>query len=174
MNTILLLLLALAEPAEGTVIFNVNGSALVSRKTASDITHVGIVLKHEGTTYVYESVVPVVKKTPWDEWIKTYPQAILPGKRKRMEYLLAEPDRAYTKQELAQMHEYAEKQIRRPWSLIPYVRDKPGPGIHCSQYVTDILAQSGRYKPADPPRTTPADLYEALKTTYHYGPWQRP
>ena len=174
MNTILLLLaLTLTPPTEGTIIYNAHGSPLVIRQTNSEITHVSIILKHENTLYVYEAVFPKVKKTPWETWLKTYPQAISPAKRQRMTYSLATPNKEYTPEEIQRMHDYAEKQIGRPYSVRPYTKNKETPGIHCSEYITEIITQSKRYEPQNPLRTTPQNLYESLQNTHSYGPWQK-
>lgn len=135
-------------------------SKTIERHTGSSMNHAAIVLYDKDEVYVYESSPPRVKRTAWERWEaetakykRQYP--------KSMVYCLY-PNPPWSSLELQRMKTYADSQMGRPYMVRGYLRDEEVKGIHCSQYVGNILAQTGRIQSANY-KESPFTLYEKMR-----------
>jgi hypothetical protein len=168
--TIALLLLALiTTPPEGSVIFISNvarpAGKVIARVTESDLTHAAIILYDNGKPYVYESTVPHVRRMTLEEYYARF--KLKPNSK----YCIAEPKTAFTEKEIQLMKAFADNQLGRPYSIRGYTKMHPVKGVHCSQFVTEVLSQSGRAESSNPGRVAPINLFKSLEPHYNFSPW---
>ena len=126
MYTILLLssLLTSSYP-DCTLIFVINGpySKLIEKKTGSNISHVAIIFDN----YVYEAV-----RGSGVSKIKV-------GDYKRKDCVYIRPNSPISSLLIIRMKKYADSQLGRPYTTRNFVRDRELIGVHCAEYVGDIL-----------------------------------
>jgi hypothetical protein len=161
---VLLMILAVTQPKDGSVIF-LHGGVLVKpieKHTGSQLTHAAIILYDKGPQ-VYEATWPRVRKTPLDQYFRL----LETEKRKHPEltWFIVQPTTDYTPTQLASIKQYAKSQIGRPYKLNGWWKGKETRGIFCSQYVANALEKSGRIKSANF-KESPVSLREKLRKFY--------
>ena len=145
------LIIFLSSISDGSIIFKENGSIIVKNITHSSLTHTAIVFGE----YVYESKFPRVRKTTIKEYLTNNKNIII-----------ISPKRPYSKSEIKKMRDFAESQLDKNYSVKSYTRNVPVKGMHCSEYVSEILIKSGRYQSEKPWGVTPGSLWESIKSNY--------
>jgi hypothetical protein len=145
------LIFLLSSIPDGSIIFVENGSDIVKNITNSYLTHVAIVFNE----YVYESNHPKVKKTPVEKYLKINKNIIILSSKV-----------PYSNKEVKNMQRFAESQIGKKYSVKAYIRGIPAEGMHCSEYISEILIKSGRYQSSVPSRVTPGSLWKSIKNDY--------
>ena len=171
------------EPKSGDILFQdleSPQSQAVKLATGSEYTHCGIVFQDGDNFVVYEAVGPV-RIVPLDDWIAQGVGATYEAKR------LTPLGKYLTPGALAEMREYADSQLGKPYDLVfNWSNDE----IYCSEYVWKIyyeafgleltpLRRLGSYDlsheavqtklrerygddvPRDEPVVSPADLFES-------------
>ena len=129
---------------DGTTIFFQNGffHRPIARYTGSHMCHIAIVLHQNGKEYVYESTLRGVQKTPLNIFLTKVIHRQKWNKRLKVYYV--KPKIPYTKNELIKMKTYANSQLGRLYSLRGWWVNREVIGMHCSQYVGNIIGQTGR------------------------------
>ena len=157
----ILSLVLVSTPHDGAVVFVRNNgkqdivSKEIVKATGDTLVHTAIVLYDKNVPYVYESTVPggVQKQTLEQFYIKRDKiSKRAPSKKLTLELVI--PKIEYSQQELAKMKKYAKSQLGRPYMMRGWWKEQEVSGIHCSQYVSNIISQSGRivsdnYKESD-------------------------
>jgi len=157
----ILLIFCTVAPPDGTLIFWDGGLLVrpIERHTGSTLTHVAIVL--DG--YVYEATWPCVQRTPYAEYIADlYAKAAKPYWRRRNFSWFHMPPPAYSYEQVAAMRAYAVSQLGRPYMLRCYLLQREVRGLHCSQYVGNMLDRAGVIK-SENFNETPISLYRKMK-----------
>jgi hypothetical protein len=156
----LLLIFCTVAPPDGTLIFWDGGLLVrpIERHTGSTLTHVAIVL--DG--YVYEATWPRVQRTPYTAYIAGLQhKAELPYWRRRNFSWVHIPPPKYTSEQVAAMRAYAVSQLGRPYMLRGYLFNREVRGLHCSQYVGNMLDRAGVIQ-SENFNETPVSLYRKM------------
>jgi len=136
------------EMTDGTLIFTrQNGrqgwlAKGVEKHTGSKLLHVAIYL--DG--WVYESVITGARRISFSEYMKHLNHKITQHPRKKRVAEFVPPHTTYSYKQIEQMKEYAESQRGRSYNFMGYIQNKEKRGIHCAQYIGNILEKSGQYK----------------------------
>lgn len=146
---------------DGTLLFSQGDCLAVRAYTNSPYTHVGMVIyEPNGTAMVYDSMNGVgVRKMSLTEYLTV--QA--PDKVQ-----LFHPSRDLTDTEVAELQEYLEGELGRPYAVKHHLTGKRSSGLHCSEYVTDALVSIEWLKVANPPRVSPASLAKGIEAHHIY------
>jgi len=144
----------------GTAIFTEDGILVgpIERHTGSRISHAAIILYENGQPWVYEAALPCVRRMP----LYDFQEKQKHFKRRNIKIHYVEAKQDYTQEQLDKMLVYANGQLGRKYKLRGYWKDKEVKGIHCSQFVGDVIAQSGRIR-SDHWKETPVSLYTKCK-----------
>jgi hypothetical protein len=150
---------------DGSVIFWRGGLLVypISKQTGSSLTHVAIVLDD----WVFEAIPPHVRKmrlldyyAHLEEW----------GQHKFIEqrnfsWFMIKPRKEFSVPALAVMKIYAQSQLGRRYMLRGWWQQQETRGIFCSQYIGNIIAQSGLISSASY-HESPGSLYKKLLPFY--------
>jgi len=136
-----IILLLCTLPSDGTLVFVVNGpyTKLVERQTGSPVSHAAIILYENNTPVVYEATPPKVQKTPLTSWLKMAKE--LNSSYPKMDVIYVSPN--WTQKQLYEMKRYAESQLGRPYAARGYMFHREVRGVHCAQFVADVLKAGG-------------------------------
>jgi hypothetical protein len=154
---------------DGTVIF-LQGGLLVRpifHYTDSTLTHAAIVLYHGKEPWVYEATPPCVRRMPLADYRKLIAEKLQePRLQKRnLKWFFMQPVNSYTSRHLRDMKWYAESQLGRPYMLRGWWKGREVRGIFCSQYVGNIIEQSGKIK-SNQFRESPGSLHDKILPFY--------
>jgi len=147
----------------GTIILYERGllSTAIERFTGSYYSHTVLVLDGE----VYEATWPRVKKTPLKEY-QAYMKRRLEKKPDLKVWVLT-PNRSFCDSQVKVMKDYAETQLGKPYRLRSWLFDRPGKGLHCSQYVGLILGQIDKTFAREKHwKVSPINIYNMAGTSY--------
>lgn len=171
MNTILLIasLACAASPLEdGTLLFLENANSVVKVATGAKVGHVAIVMSDEGQPWIYEATPARVRRVTPEAYYEEL--ARINAKRhkdeKKIRTLAYPPARPYTEAETNAMREFLNAQIGRRYSVLNYVKDKEGDGIHCAELTCTMLNASGRYAFEEPRSVNPSELCRQIDATH--------
>ena len=171
MNTLLLLasLACSASPLDdGTLIFLENANSVVKVTTGGKIGHVALVMSDQGRPWIYEATPARVRRVTPETYYEEL--ARINAKRdedeKKIRMLAVAPQRSYTDAEKAAMREFLSSQMGRRYSVMNYVKDKDGDGIHCAELAGQTLNASGRYSFDEPRSVHPARFYDLVQPTH--------
>ncbi len=144
---------------EGTVVVFENGNfvSVVQRQTGSNKTHVAIILYDGAQPWVYEASKPDVHRYTLQQYFKHIDNLYKQLPRMKVHFL--QPRTPYSPAQVAAMKRYAHAQLKRPFAMKTYMTGRPGPTIHCSEYIGNTLALSGRFKTIGP-RENPKTIFE--------------
>lgn len=157
-----------AEYQEGSILVLHNSNKVVGVATDSTVTHVAMLMRYNGKTYVYEATPDQVRRVP----LSTYYHEIgeLNQRRSRpMRVVYCKPARPFSEREIADMQRYLDSQMGKRYSLRGYVRESPGDGIHCAALVGSAINASGAAKVSNPYRQSPSTLMVCLRSLYSPG-----
>ncbi len=162
LSSLLLMLLCVIPPSDGSVIFISNGFLVrpIYKHTGSTIVHTAIILYDDGKPFVYEATWPRVRKMPLDQYYDLL--AKHKQKNSRYSWEIVQPQQAYSQTELVKIKQYAISQLGRPYMLRGYWKGREVKGIFCSQYVGNSIGTTNRIKSKDF-KETPISLYLKLK-----------
>ena len=170
MNTLVLLsaIFSSAAPLEdGTLLFLENANSVVRVATGGKVGHVAIALSDNGAAWIYEATPAKVRRvSPAD-----YFQELARINKKRddddkVRILALRPQRPYTAAELAAMRAFLNDQLGRRYSLLNYVKDEEGDGIHCAELAGSALNATGRYSFEQPHSIHPSAFLKHVKPTH--------
>jgi hypothetical protein len=170
MNTLFLLatLACSASPwDDGTLLFLENANSVVKVATGGKIGHVAIIM-HEGSQpWIYEATPARVRRvTP-----ATYYEELARINAKRdddqkIRMLAVAPEQPYTDAESKAMREFLSSQMGRRYSVINYVKNQEGDGIHCAELAASCLSASGRHSFGEPRSIHPSRFYDLVQPTH--------
>lgn len=148
-------------PPDGTVIIWENGRYLdnIQQYTNSNKTHACIVLYDKGQVFVYEASNPDVHRHTWKRYIQLCNEA--QKEFINLKFLFFEPTNL-SEEQLKRMKIYANSQLGRKFGVISFISGRPRNTIHCAEYVSNILKQTGNFNSFGP-RETPKTLYNKLR-----------
>lgn len=164
----ILSLVLVSTPPDGTVIFVRNNgkkdivSKEIVKATGDALVHTAIILYDNNVPYVYESTVPggVQKQTLEQFYVKRDKLSKRsPSKQLTLELVI--PKIEYSQQEITKMKKYANSQLGRPYMARGWWKEQEVLGIHCSQYIGNIVSQSGRIV-SNNYKESPTSLYKKL------------
>ncbi len=171
MNTLLLLasLACSASPLEdGTLLFLENANSVVKVATGGKIGHVAIVMTDEGKPWIYEATPARVRRVSPGAYYEEL--ARINSKRddeaKKIRALAYRPAKPYTAAEKQAMRQFLNAQIGRRYSVMNYVKDENGDGIHCAELTCATLNDSGRYSFEEPGSINPGALCRQIEATH--------
>lgn len=163
-----LLLICINDPPDGTTIFltRLGKQSILAKKieeaTGDNISHVAIILYEENEPYVYESIVPGgVQRNKLDKYIKKINHLKSKKPTQGIQIYLIPPNPDYTTNELTKMKDYANSQLGRPYMMRGWWKNKEVKGMHCSQYIGNIISKSDKIYSFNY-KESPASLYEKL------------
>lgn len=170
MNSLFLLaaLVCTAEPLDdGTLLFLENANSVVKVATGGRIGHVAIAMSDEGKSWIYEATPDRVRRVSPE----TYQEELtrINAKRdddKKVRMLALAPQKEYSAAEKAAMRNFLSEQIGRRYSVLNYVKDKDGPGIHCAELAGCTLNASGRYHFEQPRSIHPSRFHDLVEPTH--------
>ena len=122
-----------SEVNTGDVVFqytNTRTAKLVEHVTGSRVTHVGIVIKRKGRTYVLEASGPV-KYTPFRKFL---------AKSKKNWFTIKKPKKKLTKKQQNMLRRNAKKWVGKPYD-IKFLWDNNK--IYCSELVYKMYSEIG-------------------------------
>jgi len=133
----------------------------ILKYTGSDYSHVAIVLGDE----VFEATWPKVKKTPLAEYIEFMNKRL--EKRLELKLWILSPNRKFCDCQIETMKEHAESQLGKPYRVRSWWLDRPGKGLHCSQYLSLVLGQiDDTFKRDNHWKVSPVDIYNMAQPSY--------
>jgi hypothetical protein len=154
-----------AEPLEdGTLLLLENASSVVKVATGGKIGHVAIVMSEDGRCWIYEATPAHVRRMPPAEYYEEL--ARINSKRdddKKIRLLALRPQTPYSVAEKAAMHTFLNDQLGRRYSLLNYVQDKEGDGIHCAELACGALNATGRYHFEQPRSIHPSRFHDLVQ-----------
>lgn len=155
---------------DGSVIFWKNGILMkpIFKYTGSDLTHAAIVLYVGSEPWVYEATLPRVHRLPLDTYLKRLEEKKqkLVWKRRDFSWFMVQPRRSFTASELRAMKQYANSQLGRRYMMRGWWKNREVRGIMCSQYVGNIVEQSG-WIVSSRFRESPGSLHAKLTPLYN-------
>jgi hypothetical protein len=171
MNTLYLLaaLVCSANPLDdGTLLFLENANSVVKVATGGKIGHVAIVMADEGQPWIYEATPARVRRVSPETYYEELARinARRDDDEKKIRMLAAAPKQPYTEAEKKAMREFLAGQIGRRYSVMNYVKDKDGDGIHCAELAGGMLNASGRHSFDEPRSIHPARFYDLVQPTH--------
>ena len=130
--------------------------------TRSKYTHVATVVKHNGTTWVYESAngKGVQRQKLADYLAAESPNTV---------YVL-NPKQPFSRKRAKIYKAYLDSQLGRPYSIKHYFRGERCAGVHCSEYLTDALMRCRLIRAKRPPKVTPSSLAQGVLQAKLYAP----
>ena len=167
MNTLLLLagLACSASPLEdGTLLFLENASSVVKVATGGKIGHVAIVMTDDGHSWIYEATPARVRRTT----PAAYKEELVRINARRdddqkIRMLALRPQTPYSDAEKTAMRAFLNDQLGRRYSLLNYVENKDGDGIHCAELASGALNATGRYHFEQPRSIHPTRFFELVQ-----------
>ena len=161
-------LLCSAEPLDdGTLLFLENASSVVKAATGGQIGHVAMVMSDEGQTWIYEATPARVRRVTPAAYYEEL--ARINAKRddeKKIRTLALRPQKPYSEAETALMRKFLSGQLGRRYSLLNYVKDKEGDGVHCAELAGGALNATGRYRFEHPRSIHPTRFFEQVQPTH--------
>ena len=147
----------------GSLIFSKGDCLAVRVYTNSPYTHVALVIYSDaGVPFVYDSMNGVgVRKLNLESYLATQS----PDK-----VHLYHPKRPLHKNEVNELRAHLDAQIGRPYSVKHHITGKRCRGLHCSEYVSEALAEIDWLNVKNPPRVSPASLAEGITAHKIYRP----
>lgn len=169
MNTAIVLMAmtlgAATAPTDGSLLVLQNSNKPVAGLTDSDLTHVAMLRTLDGELWVYEATPNRVRRLPLIDYRREVARCNV-NRTRPMRVWLMQPAKPYTVAERASMFRYLDEQVGRRYSIKGYVRGKSGDGIHCAQYCSRALAESGRYRFANHATTSPVALVNTVRDSH--------
>lgn len=152
---------------DGSLLFVENGNNFVVYETDSTITHVAIILKEDDEFWVYESVMPKVRKIKLKDYFKEIEKLNF-GKTEenKRKLWLANPKIPLTNNQKNTLKVYLEKQIGRKYSINGYFMKKSVKGIHCGELVGEALNLINYNYTNNPSADNPWDVWQKTKTLF--------
>ena len=167
-----LLLVCLAPPRtvssgemDGSLIVIRGGNKAVAAWTASDVTHVAILVHEHGTPTVYEATPNKVRKVVLNLYQQETAQFKDPSGA-AVQVGVMKPREAFTSEQLSAMCKLLASQLGKPYSVRDFVRDSESNGTHCAEFAARALDHSGRFQFPKPYSITPGKLVEILAESY--------
>lgn len=167
-NLIFSLLILSPVQLDGTVVFikQLGEPSFFARQiykaTGGEYVHVAIILYDNNIPYTYESTIPGgVQRKPIDLFLKSFEERKRRHPTQGLTLEFVTPKKPYNSNQLNNMKGYANAQLGRPYMLRGWIAEKDVKGLHCSQYVGNIIAQSGRIQSFNY-KESPSSLYDKL------------
>ena len=127
---------ALVDVPTGSLLFSKGQCVYVSAYTGSDLTHVGLVVRDdEGLPWVYDAMKGAgVRRSTIDAYLTDMEDA---------ELVLYRRVRPLAAPAAARLVAALEANLGRPYDVAHYLTGQPSEGLHCSEYATHSLYESG-------------------------------
>lgn len=145
----------------GTLLFHQGDCLAVRVFTNSSYTHVAaVVVEDDGKPYIYDSGNGVgVRRQPLNQYLQHEAPA---------ELALLQPRRSLSEEQASRFEAQLESRLGTPYAVLHHVTGKRGDGLHCAEYVTDVLIGCNMISAKSPPSVSPATLLEGLSGTRLY------
>ncbi len=145
----------LPAPLEtGSLIFSQGDCLAVRIFSQSPFTHVGVVVRQGNGLWVYDAMNgPGVRKQPLEDYLR----GLIP-----CEVHVVSPVTALDEAETTALVRHLERELGRPYGITHHLTGERARGVHCSEYATEALCQTGRLTAERPPRVSPGSLREGL------------
>lgn len=171
MNAIFLVasLVCSAQPLEdGTLLFLENANSVVKVATGDKVGHVAMLLTDDGKQWIYEATPARVRRVTPDAYYEEIARinARRDDEEDRIRVTALRPKQPYSEAEKEAIGEFLESQMGRRYSVLNYVKNKEGDGIHCAELAGGALNASGRYEFKQPRSIHPARFYELVEPTH--------
>lgn len=143
----------LAKP--GTLIFSKGQCVYVTAYTGSEITHVAIVCPDaDGNRWVYDSMKGHgVRRSRLADYLVSMKDA---------ELTLVPPAGPMSPAQLGGLRRTLEEDLGRPYDVAHYLTGVESDGLHCSEYVTESLADVGVLRSRRPADVSPGQLADGV------------
>lgn len=165
-TTLLAIMIAtVAAIPDGSILVLQNSNKPVATVTGSDVTHVAIVFRQDGTEWVYEATPAKARRIPLAEYRRELSKSSVDGTR-LPGVSVREPNYPYSELQIERMRQHAASQLGRRYSIKGYVRGEEFDGIHCAHLVAGTLAASGRHQFKEAYAMSPGELMATISPTY--------
>lgn len=144
----------------GTLLVSKGDCLAVKVFTCSRYTHIAVVVKQDGTTWVYESANGrgVVRQSLAEYLDNELPNTV---------YTL-NPRKPFSRRRTRVFKKYLDSQLGREYGVKHYAVGKRADGVHCAEYLTDALMAVGMIHAKRPSRVSPASLAKGTLQTGLY------
>ena len=170
MNSLCLwaMLICSGEPLDdGTLLFLENANSVVQAATRGKIGHVAIYITVDGRPWIYEATPARVRRvTPADYYEELVRINVKRDDDKKIRALALRPQLPYSEAEKEAMRTYLNDQLGRRYSLLNYVQDKEGDGIHCAELAASALNATGRHEFKPPRSIHPARFFDLVQPNH--------
>ncbi len=145
----------------GTLLVTKGDCLAVRVYTQSPFTHVAVVVVRNTRPLVYESTNGVgVRCLSLDKYLSTQNQ---------QEVHVFQPKTTLSESSKQKLEVYLDSQLGRPYEVQHFLTGDVSTGMHCSEYVTCGLIQSGLLKAKQPARVSPASLVQGITQSEVYS-----
>lgn len=150
------------ECQTGSLILSEGDCLAVRMFTWSSVTHVAVVIFHDGVPYVYDSTSGIgVRRQELADYLR--------GQGLEEIHLL-HPGRPLTAEEAANLESALTLQLGRPYAVAHHLTGQRCSGVHCAEYLTDSLIAIDWLRAENPVKVSPSSLAEGLLLHEIYVP----
>jgi hypothetical protein len=150
-----------AQVQPGSLLFTQGDCLAVKVYTQSSYTHVGAVVIREGQPFVYDSANGVGVRC---QTLANYLKSQGPT-----QIHVFHPAQRLTRTSETQLQRSLDARLGQPYAVAHFLKESRGSGLHCAEYVTEALQETGLIKAARPWRVSPASLVTGITTHRVYG-----
>ena len=149
-----------AEMQTGTLLVSAGECLAVKTYTRSPYTHVAVVVRRHEQPYVYDSMN--------GRGVRCLTLASYLEDQTPAELHVFQPRVPFTPAQTARLEKYLDSQLGRPYGVRHHLTGGTSKGIHCSEYATCALIETGLLRASEPARVSPASLIDGALTTKTY------
>ena len=165
MNILLMLTALSITPQDGSLVFFENGNQFVQNQTQSSLTHVGTIVLQAAEPWVYEAVMPKIRKIKLADYCEEIRRGNI-KKNPKIKVWIANPNQTFTDEQKREYFEYLENQLGRRYSLASYLDGRSHNGIHCCELTGNALKRLGLNYTQNSGRDDPFDVWKKTKQFY--------
>lgn len=145
----------------GTLLVTKGDCLAVQVYTQSPFTHVAVVVVRNTRPLVYESANGIgARCLSLEKYL---------GTQNQHEVHVFQPRTELSDVSKHKLEVYLDSQLGRPYEVQHFLTGDPSTGMHCSEYVTNGLIQSGLLKAKQPARVSPASLVQGITQSEVYA-----
>ncbi len=138
----------------GTLLVSEGDCLAVRVYTQSPFTHVAAVIQRDGRPFVYDAANGVgVRCQTLENYLRT---------QSPDELHIFQPARPLNSNQQKRFAGWLEGQLGRPYAVAHHISGERGDGVHCAEYVTEALGNSGLIKVKNPAKVSPASLVKGI------------
>ncbi len=138
----------------GTLLVSEGNCLAVRVYTQSPFTHVAAVIRRDGRPFVYDAANGVGARC---QTLENYLRTQSPN-----QLHVFQPARPLNSNQQKRFAGWLDGQLGRPYAVAHHLSGERGNGLHCAEYVTEALGNSGLIKVKNPAKVSPASLVKGI------------